>query len=82
MRANQVRIPVLVNDLLYKPNAQIKLVKSKFMDSIQEYRRVEQDFTNKSKQRVGRQFKIGETYPLQIEFNSHIKMSSQTECDR
>ncbi len=31
------------------------------MDAIQEYRRVEQDFSNKSKQRVGRQFKIGKS---------------------
>ncbi|KAF9034975.1 t-SNARE [Hymenopellis radicata] len=55
---------------------QIKLVKSKFMDAIQEYRRVEQDFSNKSKQRVGRQFKIVKPEATEAEVQQVIDHSS------
>ncbi|KAK0209057.1 t-SNARE [Desarmillaria ectypa] len=37
---------------------QTKLLRKRFMDVLQDYRRAEQDFTNRSKQRVGRQFRI------------------------
>ncbi|KAK0199113.1 t-SNARE [Armillaria mellea] len=37
---------------------QTKLIRKRFMDVLQDYRRAEQDFTNRSKQRVGRQFRI------------------------
>ncbi|KAG7452069.1 t-SNARE [Guyanagaster necrorhizus] len=37
---------------------QTKLIRKRFMEVLQDYRRAEQDFTNRSKQRVGRQFRV------------------------
>jgi len=41
---------------------QAALVKSKFVDAIQNYQQVEQQYRQKYKQRMERQFKIGEDF--------------------
>ena len=44
---------------LRKP--QLDLVRSQFMDAIQRYQRTEKEYSDKYKDRMARQFKIGES---------------------
>lgn len=59
IRKQQVRLPRLIQNLPLTLAPQTALVKSKFVEAIQNYQRVEQDYRTRYKQRMERQFKIG-----------------------
>ena len=50
---------------------QTSLVRSKFVEALQNYQQVEQQYRTRYRQRVERQFKIGESWCLSWFFTSH-----------
>ncbi|KIY73952.1 t-SNARE [Cylindrobasidium torrendii FP15055 ss-10] len=54
---------------------QLGVVRQKFMDAIQEYRRIEQDYSQRSKQRVGRQFRIVKPEATDAEIDEVVQRS-------
>jgi syntaxin 1B/2/3 len=61
IRQQQVGLTLYKAIFIFSPGTQTALVKSKFVEAIQNYQSVEQQYRTKYKQRMERQFKIGKS---------------------
>ena len=59
---------------------QTALVKSKFVEAIQNYQSVEQQYRTKYKQRMERQYKIGKLMRGELEISPANSFYSETRC--
>ena len=56
----------------------MSFIRTKFLDALQEYQRVEQDHRTKSRVRVERQYRIGSCSPSRVDPSD---VCSESECN-